>query len=56
MSSKTGKSLYERTLRSLQIELVKLHRHVIAKNLKIQTDADVAPGGDDRVGVVGEVV
>ena len=35
MSSNTGKNLYERTLRALQIELVKLHRHVIAKDLKV---------------------
>jgi len=35
MSSNTGKNLYERLLRALQIELVKLHRHVIAKDLKV---------------------
>jgi len=35
MSSNTGRNLYERTLRALQIELVKLHRHVIAKDLKV---------------------
>ena len=35
MSSNTAKNLYERTLRALQIELVKLHRHVIAKDLKV---------------------
>lgn len=29
------KARYERTLRSLQIELVKLHRHVIAEGLKV---------------------
>jgi polyphosphate kinase 2 len=35
MSSNASKNLYERTLRALQIELVKLHRHVIAKDLKV---------------------
>lgn len=35
MGSNTSKEVYERTLRSLQIELVKLHRHVIERGLKV---------------------
>src|ERR1041385_6435496 len=35
MISDTSRDLYERKLRSLQIELVKLHRHVIAKDLEV---------------------
>jgi polyphosphate kinase len=35
MVSNANLERYERALRSLQIELVKLHRHVIARNLKI---------------------
>ena len=35
MPANASKKHYDRTLRSLQIELVKLHRHVIANDLKV---------------------